>query len=80
LDSKLRFKEKDVFANSLLGAAIQDGDMRERSDVSHMPLYHPKKQKQKQKKKKINIKSRKVDKKKRKMFKSKCTITVVWLL
>jgi len=51
LDSKLRFKEKDIFANSLLGATIQDSNMRERSDVSHMSLHHPKKQKQKQKKK-----------------------------
>jgi len=59
LDSKLRFKEKDIFANSLLDATIQDNDIREKSDVSYMSLYHPKKQKQKQNKNKINIKSRK---------------------
>ena len=80
MDSKLKFKKKDIFANSLLDATIQDNDIRERSDVSYVPPYHLKKQKQKQKKKKINIKSRKVNKKKIKIFKYKCTIIVVCLL
>ena len=42
-------------------------------DCGYMPFYHLRKIKMKQK----NIKLRKIDKKKRKMFKSKYIITVV---
>jgi len=47
-----------------------------------VPLYHPK-EKEKKIQKKINIKSGKINKKKRKMFISKCIITtytsIKWL-
>ena len=33
LDSKLRFKEKNIFANSLLGTTIQNGGVSKRSAV-----------------------------------------------
>jgi len=39
LDSKLRFKEKYVFAKSLLGTTIQDGNMRERSNTDLCYLF-----------------------------------------
>ena len=44
-------------------------------DCGHIPLYRPK-EKEKKNQKKRNIKSRKIDKSKRKMLVSKCTITL----
>jgi len=35
LDSKLRFKGRDIFVNSLLDTTIQDGGMRERSNMAY---------------------------------------------
>jgi len=44
-------------------------------NYSHMPLHHPRKEKEKVNQKKRNIKSRKIDKNKRKILVSKYTIT-----
>ena len=46
-------------------------------DHSHMPLHHPRKEKEKENQKKRNIKSRKINEKKRKMLVSKHTMTTV---
>jgi len=44
-------------------------------DHNHIPLHHPRKEKEKENQKKRNIKSRKIDKKKRKLLLSKHTMT-----
>jgi len=42
---------------------------------SHIPLHYPRKEKENQKKR--NIKSRKIDKNKRRMVVSKCTMIII---
>jgi len=49
-------------------------------DCSYMPLHHPRKSKSKSKEKKRNIKSRKINKKKRNILVFKYTMTMPFFL
>jgi len=71
-------REKDnLFADFPIGATIQDGGKRKRSDDTC--LLHRPKRKIKNKNKNKNKIKRKIDKKKNKMLGPKCSITSGWI-